>query len=160
MQLKKLLGILLTAWLACGNFSLDAKTTRRAAKPAPSKSSKTVSSSKSKKKAAAKSAKSRRSSRSGATTTRARRVGPPRQAQPSTERYIEIQQALAAKGYYTGDINGVWDGDCVAALKRFQAEQNLTPDGKLGALSLIALGLGPKREPLPPQFAAKPEPGQ
>jgi peptidoglycan hydrolase-like protein with peptidoglycan-binding domain len=159
LQLKKLLGILLTSWLACGSFSLDAKTTRRAAKPTPSKSSKTVSASKSKKKAAT-SAKSRRSSRSGATTTRARRVGPPRQAQPSTERYIEIQQALAAKGYYTGEINGVWDADCVAALKRFQAEQNLTPDGKLGALSLIALGLGPKREPLPPQFAAKPGPGQ
>jgi hypothetical protein len=30
-------------------------------------------------------------------------------------------------------------------LKRFQSDQSLTPDGKLGALSLIALGLGPKR---------------
>jgi len=31
------------------------------------------------------------------------------------------------------------------ALKRFQRDQNLTEDGKIGALSLIALGLGPRR---------------
>lgn len=31
------------------------------------------------------------------------------------------------------------------ALKRFQSDQNLTQDGKLGSLSLIAMGLGPKR---------------
>jgi peptidoglycan hydrolase-like protein with peptidoglycan-binding domain len=73
---------------------------------------------------------------------------------------MEIQQALADKGYYTGSIDGQWDAACVDALKRFQTEQNLAPDGKLGALSLIALGLGPKREPLPPQFDSKPEPAQ
>ena len=31
------------------------------------------------------------------------------------------------------------------ALKRFQHDQNLPEDGKVGSLSLIALGLGPKR---------------
>jgi hypothetical protein len=31
------------------------------------------------------------------------------------------------------------------ALKRFQHDQNLIEDGKVGSLSLIALGLGPKR---------------
>lgn len=31
------------------------------------------------------------------------------------------------------------------ALKRFQHDQNLVEDGKVGSLSLIALGLGPKR---------------
>jgi hypothetical protein len=30
-------------------------------------------------------------------------------------------------------------------LRRFQREQNLGDDGKIGSLSLIALGLGPKR---------------
>ena len=30
-------------------------------------------------------------------------------------------------------------------LRRFQVDQNLTADGKIGSLSLIALGLGPKR---------------
>jgi hypothetical protein len=33
-------------------------------------------------------------------------------------------------------------------LKRFQREQNLPDDGKIGSLSLIALGLGPKRASL------------
>jgi len=33
----------------------------------------------------------------------------------------------------------------VDALKRFQREQNLTEDGKIGSLSLIAMGLGPHR---------------
>lgn len=66
-------------------------------------------------------------------------------AGPTQDRYREIQQALADKGYYTGEVNGRWTPDCTAALKRFQAEQNLQADGRLGSLSLIALGLGPKR---------------
>jgi murein L,D-transpeptidase YcbB/YkuD len=45
----------------------------------------------------------------------------------------------------------------VDALKRFQSEQNLTPDGKIGSLSLIALGLGPKRT-LTAQKAQPPQP--
>ena len=44
-----------------------------------------------------------------------------------------------------GEASGQWGPDSVDALKRFQADQNLTPDGKIGSLSLIALGLGPKR---------------
>jgi peptidoglycan hydrolase-like protein with peptidoglycan-binding domain len=75
---------------------------------------------------------------------------------PTPERYREVQQALADKGYYTGPIDGAWDAECVTALKRFQQDQNLVVDGKLGALSLIALGLGPKREPLQTQFISKP----
>jgi len=49
----------------------------------------------------------------------------------------------------------------VAALKRFQDEQKIDGAGKINSLSLIALGLGPKRENLatakPP---APPPPGQ
>ena len=41
-------------------------------------------------------------------------------------------------------VNGAWGADSVAALKKFQQDQNLAVDGKLGALSLIALGLGPE----------------
>ena len=67
------------------------------------------------------------------------------QATPSPERYTEIQQALASKGYFKGQPNGAWGSDSVEALRRFQSDQNLEPDGKLGSLSLIALGLGPKR---------------
>ena len=72
----------------------------------------------------------------------------PRQSAPSQERYREIQQALAERGYYDGAVDGVWNNSSVEALRRFQLDQNLEPDGKLGALSLIALGLGPKRTPL------------
>ena len=67
------------------------------------------------------------------------------QQAPTPERYKDIQQALVSKGYFHGEPNGEWGPDSADALKRFQAEQNLTPDGKLTSLSLIALGLGPKR---------------
>jgi peptidoglycan hydrolase-like protein with peptidoglycan-binding domain len=76
----------------------------------------------------------------------------PRQQQPTPERYKEIQQALADRGYFNRPPDGQWGSDSIDALKRFQREQNLTDDGKIGSLSLIALGLGPKRpvaEPTP-----------
>jgi peptidoglycan hydrolase-like protein with peptidoglycan-binding domain len=76
--------------------------------------------------------------------------------QPTQERYTEIQQALTDRGYYDGPLNGVWNQECVQALKKFQQDEKLSPDGKLGALSLIALGLGPKRE-VASEFNAKPE---
>jgi hypothetical protein len=67
------------------------------------------------------------------------------QQAPSPERYKEIQQALTSKGYLQGDPTGEWGPDSVDALKRFQTDQSLMPDGKINSLSLIALGLGPKR---------------
>jgi len=70
---------------------------------------------------------------------------PPTQQQPTPDRYKEIQQALVEKGYFHGAVDGAWNAGSVDALKRFQKDQNLDPDGKIGALSLIALGLGPKR---------------
>jgi hypothetical protein len=67
------------------------------------------------------------------------------QREPAPERYKEVQQSLADKGYFSGPVNGTWNSDSVEALKRFQRDQNIGDDGKLGSLSLIALGLGPKR---------------
>lgn len=67
------------------------------------------------------------------------------QKEPAPERYREIQQSLAEKGYFAGSVNGAWGSDSVDALKRFQRDQHIDDDGKLGSLSLIALGLGPKR---------------
>lgn len=67
------------------------------------------------------------------------------QREPAPERYKEIQQSLADKGYFAGPVNGAWGADSVEALKRFQRDENIGDDGKLGSLSLIALGLGPKR---------------
>jgi peptidoglycan hydrolase-like protein with peptidoglycan-binding domain len=78
------------------------------------------------------------------------------QQAPTPERYREIQDALAAKGYYRGELNGEWGADSTDALKRFQADQNLMPDGKINSLSLIALGLGPKRLTASKSEAASP----
>jgi len=81
--------------------------------------------------------------RKGKTTSR--RPSRSYQQSPTPDRYREIQQALASKGYLQGEPTGQWGPDSVDALKRFQSTQNLTPDGKINSLSLIALGLGPKR---------------
>ena len=67
------------------------------------------------------------------------------QQTPTPERYREIQQALASRGYYKGAVDGKWNADSQDALRRFQADQNLSPDGRINSLSLIAMGLGPKR---------------
>ena len=80
------------------------------------------------------------------------------QQSPTPERYQEIQQALAKKGYFQGEASGKWGVDSTDALKRFQAEQNLTPDGKINSLSLIALGLGPKRLSAQSKSATAPPP--
>ena len=69
-----------------------------------------------------------------------------RPQQPSPERYKEIQQALASKGYFSTEPDGNWGPASIDALKRFQHDQKLVEDGKIGSLSLIALGLGPRRD--------------
>lgn len=70
-----------------------------------------------------------------------------RQTVPTPERYREIQNALAARGYLAPEAaTGTWDQTSTDALKRFQAEQNLESTGKINSLSLIALGLGPKHD--------------
>jgi peptidoglycan hydrolase-like protein with peptidoglycan-binding domain len=81
-----------------------------------------------------------------------------RQIAPSPDRYKEIQQALAAKGYLPPEqASGVWDQNSVDALKRFQTEQNLDASGKINSLSLIALGLGPKHDSAATQTAVSDE---
>lgn len=71
---------------------------------------------------------------------------PTYQLHPDPERYQQIQQALADKGYFKGQVNGEWGDDSIAALQRFQSDQKLDNDGHLNALSLTALGLGPKHD--------------
>lgn len=90
------------------------------------------------------SAKSRGRSRAAAVTRQTWRTG---QMTPSAQRYGEIQQALVTKGYISRSPDGVWGPEWTESLKRFQQDQKLEPNGKLTALSLITLGLGPRREP-------------
>jgi D-alanyl-D-alanine carboxypeptidase len=70
-----------------------------------------------------------------------------RQATPSSDRYLEIQNALVAKGCLpAGAATGAWDQASADALKKFQSEQNIDSNGKINSLSLIALGLGPRHD--------------
>lgn len=73
----------------------------------------------------------------------ARRLG---QMAPTPERYREIQRALIERGFHPGPETGVWSADWTEAMKRFQASEGLTADGKISALALIRLGLGPRRD--------------
>lgn len=146
--------ILVCAWLALGCCTAGAWAAKKRARKAPAaKSSSQGKSAASSKKGAAK----KRTAAKGSASKSSKRAAPKRatwrnrQSAPSPERYREIQQALAAKGFLQEeDATGVWGANSVDALKRFQQQQNLDAKGKINSLSLIALGLGPKREPLPP----------
>jgi peptidoglycan hydrolase-like protein with peptidoglycan-binding domain len=79
-----------------------------------------------------------------------------RQLQPTQDRYKEIQQALASKGYLPSEeATGSWNQNSSEALKQFQSAQNLDASGKINSLSLIALGLGPRHDAAP-TLAAQP----
>jgi peptidoglycan hydrolase-like protein with peptidoglycan-binding domain len=94
-------------------------------------------------------------------TTTAKSTPPPRrsyQQQPTTDRYKEIQQALADRGYFKGTVDGAWGPESADALKQFQREQKIDDDGKINSLSLIALGLGPRREVASNAAATRTEP--
>ncbi len=152
------------AWLAPAATTAKHKTTKRRHTTAHSKP--VASSSKAAKGSKTLSAKKHSKSRSKKTSSRTARSY---QQHPTQQRYQEIQQALASKGYFQGEANGAWGPDSADALKRFQADQSLAPDGKINSLSLIALGLGPKRltaarasdsTPHPPGTAAAPAASQ
>jgi hypothetical protein len=86
--------------------------------------------------------------KSYANSRKASRPAAPRyygQNEPTQDRYREIQQALIQRGYMQTEASGRWDAGSMDALRRFQQDQNLEASGKLDSLSLIALGLGPKR---------------
>ena len=120
-------------------------TTAKKKTAAKKATAKTSASKTAKSKGKSKSAKSAAGKKSKAAQTTAARYRRSAQREPDPGRYKEIQQSLADKGYFSGPVNGTWGSDSVEALKRFQRDQNIDDDGKLGSLSLIALGLGPKR---------------
>ena len=145
-----MLAMILLAWSADGATPVKKKA------PVKKGASKTASSGKNK---SASSSASKRGKKGPAKRTAT--TWRNRQMSPAPERYREIQQALAGKGYLKAeDANGTWTPASAGALKKFQSEQNLDASGKINSLSLIALGLGPKREsgvapapPKPPQDA-------
>jgi hypothetical protein len=154
LQNRKLVYILLAA-LVC-SLAAAAPAVK---KKAPAKSSQSSRKTSSKKATTTKKTAAKKSTKSSTRRT-ARRPARPSwrntQRTPTPERYKEIQQALADRGYLDpGAPSGVWDAASVAALKKFQEAENLAASGKIDSLSLIALGLGPRRDqassqPLPP----------
>ena len=47
-------------------------------------------------------------------------------------------------GYFQGPSNGAWGAGSETALANFQRDNGLDPTGKIDAMSLIKLDLGPK----------------
>jgi peptidoglycan hydrolase-like protein with peptidoglycan-binding domain len=112
---------------------------------AAQKSAKPASSSKSSKSSKPASKTSKSKSRSSAKGKKR----PSTQQTPDPARIREIQEALTARGYAV-EATGAWGPQSAEALKRFQEDNkidNLSGLGKLDSLTLIALGLGPNRQP-------------
>ena len=158
---------------ALGAVAQKAQTANKKKTVAPVKKStptKTATKGSSKKSASTKngvaSNKKRVASKSYTSSNRKPPVAPRRsgQATPTNDRYVEIQEAMIAKGYMQGRATGSWDTNSSDALRRFQTDKNLPATGKLTSMSLIQLGLGPKRlaqssTPVPPS-SAEPKPLQ
>ena len=137
------------AWSAATSQS-PASAKKKAVTPTKKTAAKTVSKASPKKKALTTKSgvapnKKRVASKSYTATGRKAPVRRYGQASPSLDRYKEIQEALIAKGYMQGPASGNWDSNSSDALRRFQIDKSLPPTGKLNSLSLIQLGLGPKR---------------
>lgn len=53
-----------------------------------------------------------------------------------------VQQQLAARGYYSGAVDGVFGSSTRQAVIQFQADHGLSPDGVVGSQTLAYLGQG------------------
>ncbi|OLP16273.1 hypothetical protein BST81_21980 [Leptolyngbya sp. 'hensonii'] len=67
----------------------------------------------------------------------------------------DVQRALAREGYSIGSVDGVFGGKTEFAVKRFQANNQLTSDGVVGAKTAAALGLGQAGDANSPFVAGK-----
>jgi peptidoglycan hydrolase-like protein with peptidoglycan-binding domain len=54
---------------------------------------------------------------------------------------LQIQQALNQRGFYGGEMTGVYDAATVEAMRRFQANQKISATGYPTAHALKRLGL-------------------
>lgn len=57
-------------------------------------------------------------------------------------RTIEIQQALASRGFYRGEMSGIYDEATIDAMRRFQTNEKISVTGYPTAHALKRLGLG------------------
>lgn len=142
--------LIIAAFCLVGSFYVSQASTQKKQAPSSKSTSTAKKNSTTKKTTRSSSATSKKHGR-----TTARRA-PRGQQQPTPNRYREIQQALADRGYFKSEPDGVWGPESVEALKQFQQDQNLKPSGRLDPMSLISLGLGPKREESAPEKTAEP----
>jgi hypothetical protein len=56
-------------------------------------------------------------------------------------RAMQIQQALNQRGFYFGEITGVYDAETIEAMRRFQSSQKISATGYPTAHALKRLGL-------------------
>jgi hypothetical protein len=65
-----------------------------------------------------------------------------RQPEPLASGYvIEVQQELAAQGYYKGDIDGLWGTETMDAVREYQEARGLPVTGRLSAADLQRMGI-------------------
>jgi peptidoglycan hydrolase-like protein with peptidoglycan-binding domain len=136
--LRKVAALLLILGLFLPAFAETAAKRRPAKRGVATQASKKTAA----RKKSTTSTRKRRSRRARAKARQSWRTG---QMSPTPERYKEIQTALVEKGFSQQTPDGVWTPEWAGALKRFQQDRKLEPTGKLNSLSLITLGLGPKR---------------
>lgn len=75
--------------------------------------------------------------------TTARTVRGRRPAAANKEMILQAQQALVSNGYHLGEPDGRAGKATIAAVKKFQTDRHLPVTGKLDAITLGALGVGP-----------------
>jgi Putative peptidoglycan binding domain len=56
-------------------------------------------------------------------------------------RALQIQEALKRRGFYTGELTGVYDQATIEAMRRFQTQENIPATGYPTAHALKRLGL-------------------
>jgi peptidoglycan hydrolase-like protein with peptidoglycan-binding domain len=88
-----------------------------------------------------KSPKSGSKSKKVASRTKKRRKPVRGQRTIESARVLEIQNALAAAGYYKTQPNGEWDDSTSKAMSAYQQDNGFRTTGKPDALSLKKLGL-------------------
>ena len=76
-----------------------------------------------------------------ATTSRTKKGGVRGQREIERSRIVEIQNALAAAGYYKDQPSGKWDPATSQAMSAYQGANGFKKTGKPDALSLKKLGL-------------------
>ena len=66
-----------------------------------------------------------------------------------------VQDALKARGFYSGEVNGKRENETAAAITRFQVQSGLEVTGRLNEETLRSLGLEPSNDINPTEDGAR-----